>query len=177
MSDRTERIIASSARWLKAYRATENTWRLRAGLRVCRTERAYASGAVKRLAAETNISRSALYEYADIALMVFQVGPALGFSARRIFEVWPALDYSHLRIAARYFKDIEDRIDALLMAMDLGLTPEQFAVEIRKWRGDSVAPAPVFDERGAGGDVVAAFLETVQRLPNWRQRQLRITVR
>jgi hypothetical protein len=174
VSGRSERVMESSSRWLKAYRSTENTWRLRAGLRVMRTERAYRSGAVKRLAEETRISKSSLYEYADIWTLCYRW---LGSAARNFFELYPALDFTHLRIVLRYFNDLETQIDALLMAVELDLSPEAFAIEIRKWRGDSVPPVPVFDERGEGEAVVRAFLKRIQSVPNWQQRQLRITVR
>jgi hypothetical protein len=174
MTPRADRLYQSAARWLKAVRHNENAWRLRAGLRVCRLERVYKTGAVKRLALDTNIARSTLYEYADVWLFCWRW---LGYSARRTFSTYPTLDYSHLRLAVRHFEELEDRIDAVLWAIDSNYTPEQFGIEIARWHGKRVPPAPLFDDQGEGESLVRSFLDSLNRIPNWRQRTLHITVR
>lgn len=103
-------------------RQSTDGWRITVGLRLSQMQRIYGEGLVDRIAPDVNLARSTLYEYCAVARFLVQW---LGLSARRTFQLYPYLTYSHIRLALRFFVDLEDQIDALLCAgMGDNLRPE-----------------------------------------------------
>lgn len=159
-----------STDWLRAVTQTESLWRFRCGVRLLRLHRKYYKTdprIIERAGKDSGLGRTSAYDYLAIARFLLQWR---GIAARRFFEDFPALSHTHLRYSLSL--TYEDRIDALIHAANLLMTPEEFLLYLHGQRGKP--GKPIFEQSGYLSEVMQSLAAARETLGD---RRVQVTIR